>query len=330
MRLLKSLTKSSIFGISLAFIALCLAIGGIEAIIKENPVFFTSPNLLNILLQTAINTIIAVGMTFIIITAGIDLSVGSLLALCNVIMGLTMLHFSANNAVAQIFFGILAALIVGSVIGFFNGFISVKWSIPPFIVTLGMLGIARGLGLYAIHSQTENLIGRVTNAFSYLGNGSLFSIPFPAVVAIFIVIIAHILLNFTRFGRYAIAIGANETAAKLSGINTGRYKTAVYIFGGLLVGVAAVIQTSRLGSANPTIGSGFELYAIAAVIIGGTSLMGGEGTIIGTLIGALIIGVLNNGLTLMNIPDEIKQIIIGAVIIIAVMLDRLRRKNGAT
>ncbi len=328
MRLLKSLTKSSIFGISLAFIVLCLAIGGIESIIKENPVFFTSPNLLNILLQTAINTIIAVGMTFIIITAGIDLSVGSLLALCNVIMGLTMLHFSPNNAVAQIFFGILAALIVGSVIGFFNGFISVKWSIPPFIVTLGMLGIARGLGLWAINSQTENLIGRVTNAFSFVGNGSLFGVPFPAIVALIVVIVAHIVLHFTRFGRYAIAIGANESAAKLSGINTGMYKTVVYILGGLLVGVAAIIQTSRLGSANPTIGSGFELYAIAAVIIGGTSLMGGEGTIIGTLIGALIIGVLNNGLTLMNIPDEIKQIIIGAVIIIAVMLDRLRRKNS--
>lgn len=328
MHLLKSLTKSSLFGISLAFIVLCLAIGGIEAIIKNNPVFFTSPNLLNILLQTAINTIIAVGMTFIIITAGIDLSVGSLLALCNVIMGLTMLHFSTGNAVAQIFFGISAALIVGSIIGFLNGFISVKWSIPPFIVTLGMLGIARGLGLWAIHSQTENLIGRVTNTFSFLGNGSIFRIPFPAVVAILIVIIAHVLLSFTRFGRYAIAIGANETAAKLSGINSGLYKISVYVLGGFLVGVAAVIQTSRLGSANPTIGSGFELYAIAAVIIGGTSLMGGEGTIIGTLIGALIIGVLNNGLTLMNVPDEIKQIIIGAVIIIAVMLDRIRRKDG--
>ena len=318
---------SQISGITSAFIILFLIIGGVEYLINDHPVFFKSVNLLNILLQTSINTIIAVGMTFIITTAGIDLSVGSLLALCNVFMGQTMLKFARLGGFSQILFGIFIALLVGSSIGFLNGFISVKWRIPPFIVTLGMLGVARGLALWFIDSQTENLIGRVTQAFFFIGNGRLLGIPFPAVIAISVVAIGHFLLNNTVLGRYTIAIGSNEEAARLSGIKVGYYKILVYILGGLLVGLAAVIQTSRLGSANPTIGTGFELFAIAAVIIGGTSLMGGQGTIIGTLIGALIIGVLNNGLTLMNIPDEIKQIIIGSVIIIAVLLDGLRRRG---
>jgi len=322
-----NLFKSQIFGITIAFIILCLSIGIIEFLIKDNPVFFKSVNLLNILLQTSINTIIAIGMTFIILTAGIDLSVGSLLALCNVSMGLTMLQFSPTDASLQILSGITIALLIGSVFGFLNGFITVKYRIPPFIVTIGTLGIARGLALWVIDSQTENLIGQVTQAFAFIGNGSIEGVPFPAIVAIAVVIVAHILFKHTVFGRFVLAIGGNEEATRLSGIKIGYYKTLVYILGGFLVGVAAIIQTSRLGSANPTIGAGFELYAIAAVIIGGTSLMGGQGTIIGTLIGALIIGVLNNGLTLMNIPDEIKQIIIGIVIIIAVLLDRLRQKE---
>lgn len=322
-----NLLRSQLFGITVAFIILCLSIGSIEFFIKANPVFFKSVNLLTILLQTSINTIIAIGMTFIIMTAGIDLSVGSLLALCNVLMGLSMLNFAPSNGFFQILSGIAVALLVGSAIGFLNGFISVKWHIPPFIVTIGMLGVARGLALWTINSQTENLIGQVTQAFSFIGNGSIKGIPFPAIIAIAVVIIAHICLKHTVFGRYVIAIGGNEEATRLSGIKVGYYRTLVYILGGFLVGLAAIIQTSRLGSANPTIGAGFELYAIAAVIIGGTSLMGGQGTIFGTLIGALIIGVLNNGLTLMNIPDEIKQIIIGIVIIIAVLLDRIRQKQ---
>jgi len=324
---LSKIIQSQIFGISIALLILCLGIGLIEMLVKEHPVFFKSINLLNILLQTSINTIIAVGMTFIILTAGIDLSVGSLLALCNILMGLTLLRYEPAGALIQISLGMLVALIVGSGVGFFNGFISVKWNIPPFIVTIGTLGIARGLALWSINSQTENLIGRVAPAFTFIGNGTLSGVPFPAIIALIVVIVGHILLNYTFFGRYVLAIGGNEEAARLSGIKVGFYKNLVYILGGFLVGLAAIIQTSRLGAANPTIGAGFELYAIAAVIIGGTSLMGGKGTIMGTLIGALIIGVLNNGLTLMNIPDEIKQIIIGLVIIVAVLLDRLRQRS---
>ncbi len=321
---LTRIVKSQLLGILLAFLILCGLIGVFESLIKTQPVFFKSINLLNILLQTSINTIIAVGMTFIILTGGIDLSVGSLLALSNVLIGLVMLHFGTASSLFQILAGVMAALSAGALVGFLNGFISVRWRIPAFIVTIGTLGVARGLGLWIIHSQTQNLIGRVTPAFSFIGNGTIQRIPFPALMALIIVFAGHFLLNYTIFGRYIRAIGGNEEAARLSGIQVGRYKILVFVLGGLLVGLAALIQTSRLGAANPTIGVGFELYAIAAVIIGGTSLMGGQGTILGTLIGALIIGVLNNGLTLMNIPDEIKQIIIGLVIILAVMIDKMR------
>jgi ribose/xylose/arabinose/galactoside ABC-type transport system permease subunit len=319
--------KSQTMGITLAFVVLCVGLGGVEFLLKENPVFFKTANLLNILLQTSINTIIAVGMTFVIITAGIDLSVGSLLALCNVIFGLTMLQFQPDAGMVQICVGIIITLLIGSAVGLSNGFISVKWSLPPFIVTLGMLGVARGFGLWLIDSQTENLIGRVSPEFVFIGNGNISGIPFPAIIAIVIIVIAHFILRLTVYGKHVTAIGSNEEAARLCGINVGYVKISVYIICGFLAGIAAIVQTSRLGSANPTIGAGFELYAIAAVIIGGTNLLGGYGTIIGTLVGALIIGVLNNGLTLMNIPDEMKQIIIGFVIIVAVLLDRIRHKR---
>ena len=324
---MKNLLENQLASIAVVFILLCLAIGGLEALLRPTPVFFKSTNLMNILLQTSINTIIAVGMTFIIITAGIDLAVGSTLALCNVLMGLVMPAIGLGHPFLQITGAILIALAAGASIGFLNGRISVTWSIPPFIVTLGMLGIARGLALWLINSQTVNLIGQVGPGFSFIGNGRLKGVPMPALLALLVVVTGHGLLKYTLFGRYILAIGGNEQAARLSGIRVGYHKTVAYTLCGLLVGLAAVVQTSRLGSANPTIGAGYELYAIAAVIIGGTSLMGGKGTIGGTLIGALIIGVLNNGLTLMNIPDEIKQIIIGVVIIIAVLLDRKRRSS---
>ncbi len=324
---MKNPLENRLARIFIIFFLLCLAIGGLEALYKPAPVFFKSMNLMNILLQTSINTIIAVGMTFIIITGGIDLAVGSTLALCNVLMGLVMPAVGLQHPFSQIALAVVVAVAAGGFIGFLNGGISVVWRIPPFIVTLGMLGIARGLALWLSHSQTVNLIGRVDPAFSFIGNGRLLGLPIPAFFAMLTVGVGHFLLNKTRFGRYAIAIGGNREAARMSGIRVGFYTTLAYVFAGLLVGLAAVVQTSRLGSANPTIGAGYELYAIAAAIIGGTSLMGGEGTIGGTLIGALIIGVLNNGLTLMNIADEIKQIIIGLVIIIAVMADRRRRKQ---
>ncbi len=311
-------------GIILALLLLCTLIGGVEAMLKPSPVFFHSTNLMNILLQTSINTIMAVGMTFVILTGGIDLSVGSLLALCNVLLGTVMLAIGLDHGAGQLLSGVVVALAAGLAVGLANGAMTVRWRIPPFIVTLGMLGICRGAALWVSHSQTQNLIGQTLPAFSFIGNGSVAGVPVPAVLALLVVAIGHFLLKHTLFGRYVLAIGGNEEAARLSGVRVGVYKIIAYGLCGLLVGLAALVQTSRLGSANPTIAAGYELYAIAAVIIGGTSLMGGKGTILGTLVGALIIGVLNNGLTLMNIADEIKQVIIGSVIILAVMMDRKR------
>jgi ribose/xylose/arabinose/galactoside ABC-type transport system permease subunit len=311
-------------GIILAFLLLCFTIGAVEALLKSEPVFFHSANLMNIFLQTSINTIIAVGVTFVILTGGIDLSVGSIVALCNILFGMSMLAIGMEHTTLQLVAGLAIALTAGLCAGLTNGSIAVHWRIPPFIVTLGMLGIGRGLALWVSHSQTRNLIGQTPAAFLFIGNGHIAGVPVPAILALLVVGIGHFLLKYTLFGRYVLAIGGNEEAARLSGVRVGYFKIIAYGLCGLLVGLAAVVQTSRLGSANPTIGTGYELYAIAAVIIGGTSLMGGKGTILGTLIGALIIGVLNNGLTLMNIPDEIKQIIIGSVIILAVMVDRKR------
>jgi ribose transport system permease protein len=321
----KNIFAKRLTGIVLVFLALCLTIGVMEALLKPAPVFFKSINLMNILLQTSINAIMAVGMTFIIITAGIDLAVGSTLALCNVLMGVVMPAVGLSHPFLQISAGLLTALLTGGLVGFCNGRVSVTWQIPSFIVTLGMLGVARGLALRLCDNQTRNLIGQTAAGFSFIGNGRIAGVPFPALLALLVVILGHLLLKYTVFGRYILAIGGNETAARLSGIRVAFHKTMAFTLCGLLVGLAAVVQTSRLGSANPTIGAGYELYAIAAVVIGGASLMGGKGTIGGTLVGALIIGVLNNGLTLMNIPDEIKQIIIGLVIIVAVMLERKRR-----
>ncbi len=322
---MKNIFAQRFTGIVLVFITLCLVIGLIESLLKPAPVFFKSINLMNILLQTSINAIMAVGMTFIIITAGIDLAVGSTLALCNVLMGMVMTGIGIAYPFWQISAGIFTALAAGALVGFCNGRITVAFQIPSFIVTLGMLGVCRGLALRLCNNETHNLIGQVGAGFSFIGNGRVAGMPFPAILALLVVLFGHLLLKHTVFGRYILAIGGNEQAARLSGIHVGFYKTMAFTLSGILVGLAAVVQTSRLGSANPTIGAGYELYAIAAVVIGGASLMGGKGTIGGTLVGALIIGVLNNGLTLMNIPDEIKQIVIGLVIIFAVMLERKRR-----
>lgn len=282
------------------------------------PYFLTVSNLLNVAQQISINAIIAVGMTFVIITAGIDLSVGSLVAFSGVILA------SVLQAGVPLPIAILIGLGVGLCCGMINGLLITHGRIPPFISTLGMMSVARGAAL--LYTKGRPVSGFSEN-FRYLATGEIFHIPVPVIIMGVVYIIAHFVLNRTKLGRYAYAIGGNEEAAILSGINVKLYKTMVYALCGLLSGLAALILTARLNSAQPIAGNMYELDAIAATVIGGTSLMGGEGTVLGTLIGALIMGVLRNGLNLLGVSSFIQQIVIGSVIIIAVLMDMALKKQ---
>ena len=276
------------------------------------PHFLTISNLLNIAQQTSINAIIAVGMTFVIITAGIDLSVGSIMAFSGVVLA------SALNAGIPIPIALLIGLGVGLLCGLINGALITYGKLPPFISTLGMMSVARGAAL--LYTDGRPISG-FSNDFRFLATGEILHIPTPVILMVLVYIIAHIILNKTKFGRYTYAIGGNEEAAILSGVRVKYYKSLVYGFCGLLSGLAAIILTARLNSAQPIAGIMYELDAIAATVIGGTSLMGGEGRVVGTLIGALIMGVLRNGLNLLGVSSFIQQTVIGAVIIIAVLID---------
>ena len=285
-----------------------------------SPYFLTVSNLMNIAEQTSINAIIAVGMTFVIITAGIDLSVGSIVAVSGVVLA-GVLHSGIPEPLA-----ILVGLGIGSLCGLINGLLISYGRLPAFIATLGMMSVARGAALF----YTE---GRPISGFSpelrFLATGELARIPAPVIIMVALYVAAHFVLKRTKLGRYAYAIGGNEEAANLSGINTKIVKTAIYGVCGLLSGLAAVILTARLNSAQPIAGMMYELDAIAAVVIGGTSLMGGEGKISGTLIGAFVMGILRNGLNLLGISSFTQQIVIGSVIICAVLVDMaLRKRRG--
>jgi ribose/xylose/arabinose/galactoside ABC-type transport system permease subunit len=276
------------------------------------PYFLTVSNLLNIAEQTAIIAIVAVGMTFVIITAGIDLSVGSVLALSGVVMA------SALHAEVPIPAALLAGSGIGLLCGLLNGLLVAQGHLPPFISTLGMMSVARGTALLFTEGRP---ISGFSESFRYIASGKVLHLPMPVIIMVTVYLIAHVVLAKTKLGRYAYAIGGNEQAAILSGVNVKLYKAVIYALCGLLTALAAMILTARLNSAQPIAGIMYELDAIAATVIGGTSLMGGEGTIWGTLIGALIMGVLRNGLTLLGISSFVQQIVIGSVIILAVLVD---------
>ena len=285
-----------------------------------SPYFLTVSNLLNIAEQTSIIAVVAAGMTFVIITAGIDLSVGSLLAFSGVVMA------SSLAAGRSIPLALTIGLLVGLACGIGNGVLISIGRIPPFIATLGMMSIARGAAL--LFTQGRPISG-FSETFRSIATTDVLRVPFPVIVMIAVYVISHLILTRTKLGRYAYAIGGNETTAYLSGVNVRLYKTAVYGLSGMCSALAAVLLTARLNSAQPIAGINYELDAIAAVVIGGTSLMGGEGTVSGTLIGALIIGVLRNGLNLLAVSSFIQQIVIGSVIVTAVLLDTFfkRRKK---
>lgn len=282
-----------------------------------SPSFFTVSNLLNVLRQTSINAVIAAGMTFVILTGGIDLSVGSILGFSGA-MAASLLVSGQNMLVV-----VLLSLTFGAGIGFLNGVIISKGKLQPFIATLATMTILRGATLVFTDGKPVSF-GSSAGAlsFSNIGGGTLFGIPNPVLIMIAIFLVCYYVLHQTKIGRYTYALGGNEESTKLSGINTDKVKIFVYTVSGLLSSVAGIIITARLFSAQPNAGSGYELDAIAAVVLGGTSLTGGKGKIVGTVVGALIIGILSNALNLLNVSSYFQMIAKGVVILIAVLLDR--------
>ncbi|HCH01362.1 MAG TPA: ribose ABC transporter permease [Vibrio sp.] len=281
-----------------------------------NPNFFTVDNILNILRQTSVSAIIAVGMTLVILTAGIDLSVGSVLALCGA--------FAASLIAMEVpvLIAVPTALLAGAILGGISGVIISKGKVQAFIATLVTMTLLRGVTMvYTDGRPISTGFTDVADNFAWFGTGYTLGIPVPVWIMVFVFAAAWYVLNHTRFGRYVYALGGNESATRLSGINVDRVKIGVYAICGLLSALAGLIVTSRLSSAQPTAGMGYELDAIAAVVVGGTSLMGGRGRIMGTLIGALIIGFLNNALNLLDVSSYYQMIAKAVVILLAVLVD---------
>jgi len=283
--------------------------------------FLSPANITNILTQVTINLILATGMTFVILIGGIDLSVGSVLALCAVV-GATVMNLPGLDVYSAVTLAVLASLLVGIVCGMANGFITAFWGLPSFIVTLGMMNVARGGALKFTEARP---IYNFPQGFIDFGAQTMQGVPLVFLVALVLVFISWFVLRKTVFGRMIYAIGNNEEAVRLSGHPVFFYKLAAFTIAGGLVGIAAIIYCARLAVASPILGIGFELNAIAAVIIGGTSLSGGRGTVIGTLLGAVLIAVLANGLILQGARDFDRQMITGLVIILAVILDKSRQ-----
>ena len=282
-----------------------------------SPSFLNGRNLLNVFRQTSVNAIIAAGMTFVILTGGIDLSVGSVLALSGAFTA-SMLASGQN-----IFISVIVSILCGGLVGFLNGFIISKGKLQPFIATLATMTILRGLTLVFTDGKPITLgSGALAMAFGKIGGGSILKIPAPVIITIIVFIACYYILNYTKMGRYTYALGGNEEATKLSGLNTDKIKIWVYTISGILSAIAGIIITSRLYSAQPTAGTGYELDAIAAVVLGGTKLTGGKGKITGTIIGALIIGVLSNALNILDVSSYYQMMVKGIVILIAVLLDR--------
>ena len=291
--------------------------------------FATSENLFNVTRQISVNLCISVGMTLVILTGGIDLSVGSILAFSGAIAG-GLLKNGIQLEGLDLYVGftvlgaILAALLAGGLLGWFNGWMITRFKVPPFVATLAMLTMARGFTMLYTNGFPITGLG---DPFTYLGTGWFLGIPMPVWISILVIVVFSVLVKKTKLGRYIYAIGGNERAALLSGIKVKKIKMIVYLLAGVLSGVGGLLVTARLDSAQPNAGAGYELDSIAAVVIGGTSLSGGKGSVMGTVIGALIIGVLNNGLVLLNVSPFWQQVVKGLVILLAVVIDRVQKKG---
>ncbi|MDZ7690797.1 MAG: ABC transporter permease [Balneolaceae bacterium] len=306
-------SKLQKYGVLIAFVLICAGIS------IMSPNFLTVTNLLIVVRQITINAMLAFGVTFVIISGGIDLSMGSVVAVAGVVAA-----SFAQSGTYPLIIPLLAALSAGILIGAFNGIVITKGNVPPFIVTLGTMTIGRGLALIISDGRP---ISNLSDSFAYIGGGELVGIPVPIILLGVIFAGCIMLLKKTIWGRYMYAVGGNEEAARASGIDVNKIKITVYTLCGALSAVGGIILASRISTGQPNVGVAFELDAIAAVVIGGTSLSGGVGTVTGTLIGALLIGVIGNGLDLMNVSSYYQQVVMGLIIIVAVVLDNLRRNN---
>lgn len=298
-------------------------IGLMMVITFINPNFLTANNLLNLLLQVTANGFIAFGMTFVILTGGIDLSVGSILALSS---ALTAGLIAAGIPVP---FAILLAVCMGGIFGMLNGLLVAYGKLAPFIVTLASMTIFRGATLVFTNGNPLTQGLGDSFLFQFLGQGYVVGIPFPVILMFLVFIILYVVLHKTAFGKSVYALGGNEKAAYISGVKLSKVKIIIYTISGIMASVSGLIITSRLSSAQPTAGTSYEMDAIAAVVLGGTSLSGGKGRILGTLIGALIIGVLNNGLNIIGVSAFWQQVVKGVVILIAVLLDRFKMAKSS-
>jgi len=303
------------YGILIVFSIICLIISFIS------PQFLTVSNWTIIITQVSINAILAFGVTFVIITGGIDLSLGSIVAVAGVSAAM-LAHPDSYPLLVPVFAGLFAGLLIGA----FNGFIITKSKIAPFIVTLGTMTIGRGLALILSNGRP---VSNLSDSFVFIGSGKILGIPVLIIILIIMFILCSVILNKTILGRYVYAVGGNEQAARASGINVSQVKIAVYSISGLLAGLAGILLTSRITTGQPNAGAGFELDAIAAVVIGGTSTTGGKGSMTGTLIGVLLIGVINNSLDLLNVTSYYQQVVMGSIIIGAVVLDSLNHKSNS-
>ena len=302
------------YGILLVFVLLCVVLT------FANPFFLTEQNISNVLRQTSINGILAIGMTYVILTGGIDLSVGSVLAFSSMVAA----SLVSGEQPQGVFVAIMAGLGTGAALGMVNGLLVSRFGVPPFVATLGMLSVARGLTfIYTDGTPIPNL----SPAFRTIGQGFVGPVPVPVFIFAGVALLFWWVLKYTTFGRYIYAVGGNERSARTSGVNTRGVLFGAYIIAGSLAGLAGLILTARTTSALPQAGVSYELDAIAAVVIGGTSLSGGTGSVLGTVIGALIIGGINNGLDLLGVSSYYQQVIKGVIIITAVLLDVSRRRR---
>ncbi|MDR1574751.1 MAG: ABC transporter permease [Treponema sp.] len=310
-------------GILVGLIILCLILV-VYDIIRGRMVFLTTNNIMNVLRQVATNLYIACAMTMIIILGGIDLSVGSIVGLAGCVTG-GLIAFVNWPMPLAVFMGVLVGLVSGA----FNGIWISRTTIPPFIVTLAMMNIARGAGYVYTGGQPIRIM---SDSFNFIGSGYVFDVvPMPVIYLVIIVALSSFIMNRTKLGRHIYAVGGNPMAARFSGIKNGQVKFFAYVFSGVMSGISGVVLASRMFSGQPTAGQSFEMDAIAAVVLGGTSMSGGVGKVGGTVIGALIIGILNNGLNLLNINSFWQYIVKGVVILIAVYVDFLKkiRKGGS-